>query len=745
MKKLFFISALILFISCKESNSQDSPTSEINTKVSELVSKMTLEEKVGQMTQLDYKVIQKEGSGDIDSEKLKKAIQTYGVGSILNVPQGTAPTRERWQEILEEINAHVQQTNLKIPVIYGIDAIQGSSYTQGATLFPHQIGMAATWNPELVKRGAEISAYETRASNISWVFSPDLDLPRNPAWSRFWETFGEDTYLSSQMAAAMVEGFQGNDISSPNNVAACVKHFLGYGSTTTGKDRTPSIIPERVLRQYDLPIHAAGAHAGAKTFMISSGEINGTPVHASKYLLTDVLKGELGFEGFIVSDWEDIIYLHNRHKVAATEKEAVKIGINAGLDMSMVPYKYTFCDYLVELVNEGEVSMSRIDDAVSRILKVKFELGLFEKPTWKTSDYDKFGSEEFIQEAYNTAAESITLLKNTDNMLPISASAKVLVTGPTANTMRSLNSGWTYNWQGENADRFAADKKTILEAFQDKLGSSNVSYTEGVSLTEEINIQKAVSLARNVDYIILCLGEQNYTETPGDISDLEITEPQIALAKTMAKLNKPIVLVLSEGRPRIISKFESDMNAVVHTYYPGNEGGRALVDIITGDVNPSGKIPFNYPKYTNAITKYNHKYTENREGVTGHNDYDPQWEFGHGLSYTTFAYSDIKLSSTEITKDGNVEISIDVTNTGDRIGKEVVQLYLNDMFASITPEVKKLIDFEKIELRPNETKTVTFTVTEQSMSFVNNDLEWVSEPGTFKILVADKSAEFELK
>ena len=748
MKKAILISVLLLlFISCKHSENETSNNinQDIENKVDSLLSAMTLEEKVGQMTQITYMVVEKQNAeGALDKDKLKEAIQKYHIGSILNVPQGTAPTRERWQEILEEIQAETNQSNLKIPVLFGIDAIHGSSYTQGATLFPQQIGMAATWNPELIKRGAQISAYETRASNIPWVFSPDLDLPRNPSWSRFWETFGEDTYLSSQMAIAMVEGFQGEDISNPNNVAACVKHFLGYGSTTTGKDRTPSIIPERVLRQYDLPIHTAGAKAGAKTFMISSGEINGTPVHASKKLITDVLKGELGFEGFVVSDWEDIIYLHNRHKVAATPKEAVKIGVMAGIDMSMVPNDFSFFNYLVELVNEGEVPMSRIDDAVSRILKVKFEVGLFEKPTWKTNDYDKFGSDEFIQEAYNTAAESITLLKNNDSLLPISKDAKILVTGPTANTMKSLNSGWTYNWQGENADKFAADKMTILEAFQDKLGANNVIYTEGVSLTEEINIEKTVNLARNADYILLCLGEQNYTETPGDISDLEITEPQIALAKALSKLNKPIILVLAEGRPRIISKFESEMDAVVHAYYPGNEGGRALADIITGDVNPSGKIPFNYPRYTNALTKYNRKYTESREGVTGHNAYNPQWEFGHGLSYTTFKYSNIKLSSAKINKGNSIEVSIDVTNTGSREGKEVVQAYLNDLYASITPEVKKLVGFEKITLKPNETKTVTFKITEESMSFVNNDLDWVSEAGTFKVMIGDTEIEFEL-
>ncbi len=741
MKKILFYSALVLLLSFGKTNAQTS--SEIDQKVADLLSQMTLEEKVGQMTQLNITVLQAEGPEvNLDKKKLKEAIQTYNIGSILNVPSGSAVDREKWQQLMNDILAETNQTRLKIPIIYGIDAIHGSSYTAGATLFPQQIAMAATWNPTLIQKGAEISAYETRASNIPWVFSPDLDLPRTPMWPRFWETFGEDTYLSSQMATAMVNGFQGDDVSNPNFVAACVKHYLGYGSSTSGKDRTPSIIPERILRQYDLPIHAAGAKAGAKTFMISSGEINGTPVHASKKMLTDILKGELDFEGFIVTDWEDIIYLYNRHKVAATPKEAVKIGIMAGIDMSMVPYNYSFTNFLIELVNEGEVPMSRIDDAVSRILKVKFELGLFENPTWDRNDYPKFGSEEFAQASYQTAAESITLLKNSENILPISTDAKVLIAGPTANTMRSLNGGWSYDWQGFSSDRFAADKKTFLEAFQDKLGKENVLFSE--SKFDSIDVQSAVELSKNVDYIILCLGENSYTETPGDISDLQIGDAQTELAKALAKTGKPVILVLAEGRPRIISKFNDNMNAIVQTYLAGNEGARALVDIVVGEVNPSGKLPYNYPRYTNALVKYNHKNTEGREGTTGHNAYNPQYEFGFGLSYTTFAYSNLKINKSEVKKGEFVEVSIDVTNSGDRSGKETIQLYLSDLYASITPEVKKLVGFEKVSLKPNETKTVTFSVSEHVMSFVNQDNNWVSESGTFKLAIGDNEIEFEL-
>jgi beta-glucosidase len=744
----------ILFSASSQSQNTNAKKTEIDKKVSELLSKMSIEEKIGQMTQITVTNFQEKGkSGVFDMVKLKEAIQDYHIGSVLNVPNPGAPTIQRWKEVITTINNESNKTRLKIPVLYGIDAIHGSSYTLGATLFPQQIGMAATFNTELVKKGAEISAYETRASSIPWVFSPDLDLPRNPAWSRMWESFGEDVYLSSQMGAAMVEGFQGNDVGSKYHVASCMKHFIGYGSTTTGKDRTPSIIPERILRQYDLTIYQAAIKAGSKSIMISSGEINGTPVHASKHLITDVLKNELGFDGVVVTDWKDIIYLYTRHKVAENNREAVKISVMAGVDMSMVPEDYTFYDDLLDLVTKGEVPMSRIDDAVSRILKMKFEVNLFQNKTVDLKDYPKFGSQEFIDVAYNSAAESITLLKNKNEILPLNKSEKILVTGPTANSMKSLNGGWTYTWQGENTDVLAADKFTIVEALQNKLGKANVLYTQGADLEieDELEIQKAVELAKDASKIILCLGEKNYTETPGDISNLFISQSQIKLAQALSKLNKPIVLVLNEGRPRLISDFEDKMNAVIQCYLPGNEGARALVDILYGDVNPSGRLPYNYPRHPNSLEKYNRKYTESLGDEEQNNDaqyeksYSPQFEFGTGLSYTTFTYSNLNIDKSELTKTDSITVTVTVKNTGGITGKEAVLLYLSDKVASITPEVKALKRFKKISLLPNETKTVTFTLNQKDLQFVNNDLKWVSEKGTFKIQIGTLAKEFILK
>nr|WP_315257488.1 glycoside hydrolase family 3 N-terminal domain-containing protein [uncultured Flavobacterium sp.] len=753
-KKVLFICALS-FYSVSWSQSSNAKSSEINSKVSELISKMTLEEKVGQMTQITVTIFEKTNQkGVFDLEKLKDGIQTHHIGSILNVPNPGAPTLQKWQETMSAISNEANKTRLKIPILYGIDAIHGASYTQGATLFPQQIGLAATFNTDLVKRGAKISAYETRASSIPWVFSPDLDFPRNPAWSRMWESFGEDAYLSSQMAVALVDGFEGdNNVGSKYSVASCMKHYIGYGSTTTGKDRTPSIIPERLLRQYDLTIYEAAIKAGAKSVMVSSGEINGTPVHASKHLLTDILKNELGFTGVVLTDWKDIIYLYTRHKVAQTPREAVRMAIMAGIDMSMVPEDYSFYTHLVDLVQKGEVPMSRIDDAVSRILKMKFELNLFQNIVANLKDYPKFGSAEHIEDAYKTAAESITLLKNDKNVLPLNKNEKVLVTGATANSMKYLNGGWSYTWQGENSDTYAADKFTILEAFQNKLGKENVLYTKGADLETEddAEIQKAVDLAKNVSKIVLCLGEKNYTETPGDISDLYMSKSQVKLALALAKLNKPIVLVLNEGRPRLISDFADQMTAVLQCYLPGNEGARALVDILYGDVNPSGRLPYNYPKYPNSLEKYNRKYTESISEGEQNDDakyeksYSPQFEFGSGLSYTTFKYSNLKVDKTEISNSDDVNVSVTVTNSGSKAGKETVLLYLSDNFATITPEFKSLKRFQKISLAPNESKTVTFTLNQKDLQFVNDDLKWVSENGTFTIRIADLNQDFLLK
>jgi len=727
---------------------------EIDKKVSDLLSKMSIEEKIGQMTQIAVTNFEAKGKpGEFDMVKLNEAIQKYHIGSILNVPNPGAPTIKKWNGVITTISSEANKTRLKIPVLYGIDAIHGSSYTSGATLFPQQIGIAATFNTDIAKKGAEISAYETRASSIPWVFSPDLDLPRNPAWSRMWESFGEDVYLSSQMATAFVEGFQGNDVGNKYNVAACMKHYIGYGSTTTGKDRTPSIIPERVLRQFDLTIYQAAIKAGAKSVMISSGEINGTPVHASKYLITDVLKNELGFQGVVVTDWKDIIYLYTRHKVAENNRDAVKLSVMAGIDMSMVPEDYTFYNDLLDLVAKGEVPMSRIDDAVTRILRMKFELNLFQITVTDLKDYPKFGSQEFSDVAYNAAAESITLLKNNNSVLPLNKNEKVLLTGPTANSMKYLNGGWSYNWQGENSDTYAADKMTILEALQNKIGKENVLYSPGADLAnfDDAEIAKAVDMAKGVSKIILCLGEKNYTETPGDISNLYIATSQSKLALALSKLNIPIVLVLNEGRPRLISDFEDNMSAVVQCYLPGNEGARALADILFGDVNPSGRLPYNYPRYPNSLEKYNRKYTESLGDDEQNNDakyeksYSPQFEFGTGLSYTTFAYSNLKMDKPEISNSDDLKVTVDVKNTGKVSGKVSVLLYLSDKVASITPEVKALKRFEKINLAPGESKIVTFTLNQKDLQFVNNDLNWISERGTFEIQIEALTQEFILK
>lgn len=752
MKKLFILILLVCSNIVVGQTTQISK-SEIEKKAALLLSKMTIEEKIGQMTQITVTFFEKNGTiGEFDLQKLSDGIQNYHIGSILNVPNPGAPSIEGWQIVMKMLAEQTSKTKLKIPILYGIDAIHGASYTKGATLFPQQIGMAATFNLELIKNAAAISAYETRASSIPWVFSPDLDLPRNPSWSRMWESFGEDTYLSSKMATAMISGFQAENVGSKYNVATCIKHYLGYGSPTTGKDRTPSIIPERVLRQYDLAIYQAAIKAGAKSIMISSGEINGTPVHASYQYITQILKNELGFKGVVVTDWKDIIYLHTRHKVAQTEREAVKMAVLAGIDMSMVPEEYSFYTLLLDLVDKGEVPLSRINDAVSRILKLKIELGLFENTVANLADYPKFGQQSYIDAAYNTAAESITLLKNKDALLPLKPNQKILVVGPSANSMKYLNGGWTYNWQGENADTIAADKLTILEAFQQKLGGQNVLYAPGCTFDaiDQSEIAQAVEMAQNATTIVLCLGEKNYTETPGDISNLYISEAQTQLALALAKTNKPIVLVLNEGRPRLISQFEDKMQAVIQCYLPGNEGGRAIADLLCGDINPSGRLPYNYPRYPNSLEKYNRKYSESLGDEEQNNDakyeksYSPQFEFGSGQSYTTFEYSNLKTNRKTLTKNQTIAVSVEVKNTGTRSGKEVVMLYLSDDYASITPEVKALKRFEKIDLAPNQSQIVTFELTQSDLQFVNNNLKWIAEPGSFTIKIANQTCKFEL-
>jgi beta-glucosidase len=744
--KLLILSGFTFMFLLLQACGPKSTGDEIDIKVQELLSQMTLEEKVGQMTQVTLDVITAEENGRfavphrVDPEKLRTAIVDYKIGSIFNVA-GHAFSQAYWHELLAAIDAMTQETGRKIPVLFGIDAVHGQNYAAEATLFPQQIGMAATWNPALVEKGASITAYETRATGIPWNFSPVLDIGRHPAWPRLYETFGEDVFLAKEMARAMIRGYEGDDISSKYKVASCMKHYMGYSVPLSGKDRTPALIPDRYLREYHLAVFAQGVKSGAHTIMINSAEVNGVPAHASHYLLTEILRDELGFEGLAVSDWMDIIRLHTKHRVAETPKEAVKMAVMAGVDMSMVPYNFSFFDYLVELVSEGEVPMWRIDQAVSRILKVKYQLGLFENFLYPISDYPDYASEKHRLASLETARESITLLKNDNDVLPLPKNARVLVSGFAANSMATLNGGWSYTWLGEGSDYFAKDKLTILEAIKASVGESNVVWAEGSGYNELTDIDRAVQLAAGVDYIILSLGELSYAETPGNIGDMYLPEAQAQLANRLAATGKPVILLLTQGRPRLISKFADDMDAIVMAYLPGNEGGIAMADILFGEVNPSGKLPITYPREPNALITYDHNYSEDdHEAVS-----IPQFEFGHGLSYTTFSYANLRLSAPEIESNQTISISIDVSNAGNRQGKEVVQLYISDLYASITPPVKRLRGFEKIDLQPGETKTVTFEMHPSELAFVNADSKWVTEPGEFMVQIGGETANFVLK
>lgn len=756
----FFLLCIVpLLISCNNENKNS-----IDKKADELLSQMTLEEKVGQMTQITLDAI---GNGDsffeskvpfeFNTARLRKAIVEYKVGSVLNTTNNYALTPTKWNSIIQTIQQEAEKTRLKIPVIYGIDAIHGSNYAEGATLFPHEITLAASFNPENVYNMANVSAYETRACGIPWNFSPILDLGADPRFSRQYEGFGEDPYLLTVMGEQAIKGYEGmtDSISHPTKLASCLKHFLGYSVPVSGKDRTPAFIPNHILREYHLPQFKAAIDAGSESVMINSGLINGISVHASHDIITKLLKEELGFEGVVVSDWMDIINLQERDKIAIDNKEAIKLAINAGIDMSMVPYDYVnFCDDLITLVKNGEVKESRINDAVRRILKMKIKLGLFENPVTNIANYPNYGSEKFAKLAYNAAADAITLLKNNDNILPLKKNIKVLVTGPNANSMRTLNGGWSYSWQGDKVERFAGKYNTIFEAIQLKIGAGNVNFIPGVSYIEtgryfeeeENQFQQALNAAKKADIVILCLGENTYTEKPGDLNDLNLSSLQSKLATEIGKLGKPVVLVLNEGRPRCISGIEPLMSAVIQTYLPGNYGGDALADILFGDVNPSGKLPYTYPAYPNSIVNYYHKFSEEQKPSEGaykyESDYNPQYYFGFGLSYTTFKYSNLKLSTQTLKGDKALDISVDITNTGARSGKESVLLFSSDLVASISPDVKRLRRFTKIHLEPNETKTVRFSITSKDLAFVNTDNSWVTEPGQFDLQIADLKAKF---
>lgn len=733
-------------------------------RIRKIMEGMTLEQKVGQMTQLTLDVI---GRGEhiahsympfeFDEAMLDTVIHRYKVGSILNTASNTPLEVETWSRIVRRLQEEALADG-GIPIIYGVDQVHGVTYTVGGTLFPQQIGMAATWNRQLVAEGAEICAYESMAGNVPWNFSPILDLGRDPRWPRMWETYGEDSHLVSAMGVAAVRGYQGTDRERVDgrHVAACLKHYLGYGAPYSGRDRTPALIPDNELRERHFQPFADAVEAGALSVMANSGLINGVPVHASYRLLTEWLKEGLAWDGVIVTDWNDINNLWSRDRVCSTPKEAVKVAINAGIDMSMVPYDVKFCTYLKELVEEGEVPMSRIDDAVSRILRLKFRLGLFERPYAAVDDYPEFASDASARRALAAAEESITLLKNENGLLPLSPETRILVTGPAANSMRALNGGWTLSWQGEKADFYGEKYRTILEALTARAGSGRVVYAPGVTYTEgnppttsipyyaenRPQIDQAVRAAAGVDCIVLCLGENSYCETPGNLDDLTLSSNQLALAAALAATGKPVVLVLAEGRPRIVSSIEPQMQAVVQTYLPGNYGGEALAAILYGDVNPSGRLPYTYPKHVNALTTYDHKPCETMDVMEGAYNYEAvvsvQWPFGYGLGYTTFAYDNLQVDKADFRSGDRLAFTVDVTNTGKRSGKEVVMLFSSDLAASISPDVRRLRAFEKVELRPGETKRVTLAVPANDLAFVGADGRWRLEKGGFDIQVGDR-------
>ena len=683
---------------------------------------------------------------------LDSVIGKYKVGSILNVPNGKAQTVQKWQEIIKRIQEKSME-EIGIPCIYGVDQIHGTTYTLGGTFFPQGVNMGATFNRELTRRGAEISAYETKAGSIPWTYAPVTDLGRDPRWPRMWENYGEDCYLNAEMGREAVLGYQGNDPNhiGDNSVAACMKHYMGYGVPVSGKDRTPSSITEQDMREKHFAPYLEMVKNGALSVMVNSAMNNGLPFHANYELLTEWLKNDLNWDGMIVTDWADINNLYSRDHIAKDKKEAIKLAINAGIDMSMDPYDWKFCTLLKELVEEGEVPMSRIDDAVRRVLRLKYRLNLFEKPYYDLKDFPLFGSAEHAAAALKAAEESLVLLKNTDGILPLAKGKKILLTGPNANSMRSLNGGWSYTWQGSNAEDCSEPYNTILEAFTNKFGAENIIYEAGVTYNEKGNwwdenapeIEKAVAAAAQADYIVACIGENSYCETPGNLTDLTLSENQRNLVKALAKTGKPIILVLNEGRPRIIADIEPLSKAVVNVMLPGNYGGDALANLVAGDSNFSGKMPYTYPKEINSLITYDYKPCEHiGKQMEGAYNYDAvvnvQWAFGYGLSYTTFAYSNLKVDKTSFTADDVLTFTVDVKNTGNRVGKESVLLFSCDLVASLTPDNRRLRAFDKVELQPGETKTVTLKVKGSDLAFVGYDGKWILEEGDFRMQVGDQ-------
>ena len=729
----------------------------IEAQVEQTLKKLTLEEKIGQMMELVTDLFganDKNGVFYIDEHKTDSILSRYKIGSILNAPNTCAPTAKQWEKYIAQIQK-ISMKRIGIPCVFGLDQNHGSTYTQGGTLFPQNINVAATFNREIARRSAEATAYETRAVSIPWTYSPTVDLGRDARWPRIWENFGEDCYLSSEMGKAMVYGFQGED---PNNIdqyhiATSMKHFMGYGVPWTGKDRTPAYISPADLREKHFAPFLAGLQAGALTVMVNSASVNGMPMHANKDILTGWLKEETGWDGVLITDWADINNLYTREMVAKDKKDALRIAINAGIDMIMEPYSCDACGYLVELVKEGKIPMSRIDDACRRVLRMKYRLDLFKNPTQKLKNYPKFGGEEFAKLALEGATESMVLLKNEGNILPLQHGKKILLTGPNANQMRCLDGGWSYTWQGHRADEFAGKYNTIYEAFCNEYGKENVILNQGVTYNEkgkyweenEPQIQGAVDAAKNADVIVACIGENSYTETPGNLTDLWLSENQRNLVKELAKTGKPVVLVLNEGRPRLIADIEPLAQGIINILIPGNMGGDALANLVSGKSNFSGKMPYTYPKEINSLANYDFKKSEEVGTMEGAYDYNAkitqQWGFGYGLSYTSYKYSNLKVSQSDFRHGDIIKVSVDVKNTGKVAGKESVLLFSSDLIASMVPDGRRLRAFDKVELQPGETKTMIFELKADDLAFVGWNGKWRLEEGDFKLMIADQSAD----
>ena len=729
---LFFILFLLLPLHV--------PAQSEEKRIEELIGKMTIEEKVGQMTNIAIGMMLYE-KGDtiaLDQDKLRNVLIKHSVGSLQNVVNH-AYTLEQWHTMINSIQKIVMdESRLKIPMLYAIDAVHGANYTIGSTLFPHNLGIAATRNREIARISAEVTAKEVRASGIRYNFSPVLDAGRHPLWPRIAETFGEDIYLVKQMGLSVIEGYEGNNLKDVAHVASCLKHYLGYSYPSSGKDRAPAYIPEIMLREYFLPSFTAAVKAGARTVMINSGEINGEPVHASKYLLTTVLRDELGFNGVVISDWEDVKKLATRHRVAATYKEAVYQSVEAGIDLCIVPMELDFSTFLVELIREKRIPEERINASVRRILKLKFDVGLFDQPYVEIEAAKNFGLPEYKKAALEAARESMTLLKNNNNTLPLAKNKKILVTGPGAGSVTTLHGAWSYTWQGTNANYFAKDLPTIFKAIKSK--NKNAVYHQGTDFTgTDLGIAKAAAMAKDADVIVVCLGEDAYAETPGNIEDLRLPEIQQQLVKALSKSNKPIVAVLTQGRTRVIREIEPLLSSIIMAYWPGSEGGNAIADVLFGDFNPSGKLPVTYPRYSGSFSTYDHKYLEEAvEHVDPYSysfSFNPQYEFGFGLSYTTFSNSDLTFSADTVTRERPITIHVKVKNTGTMSGEETIELYSADLVASITPSVKRLRKFQKTSLEPGESKELVFTITSEDLAFVGKDLKMVTEEGEFDIIL----------